>query len=131
ERWSTYVGRGAIRFYLPLNVELPNDFFSQFVVIAKDIAARERLRGKLERALAEDFPGAVTRTVPLELGPPVGWPVQYRVSGPDVNEVRDVALRLLRSFHPTQGRGESISIGWSRAGRFVSASIRTRRGCWG
>src|SRR5262249_5981266 len=68
ERWSTYVGRGAIRFYLPLNVELPNDFFSQFVVIAKDIAARERLRGRLERALAEDFPGAVTRTVPLEGG---------------------------------------------------------------
>src|SRR5262249_419032 len=70
------------------------DFFTQFVVIAKDIAARERLRTKLERVLQEDFPGAVTRTVPLELGPPVGWPVQYRVSGPDVNEVRDIALRL-------------------------------------
>src|SRR5262249_41836695 len=72
ERWSAYIGRGAIRFYLPLNVELRNDFFSQFVVIAKDIAARERLRARLERVLAEDFPGAVTRTVPLELGPPVG-----------------------------------------------------------
>ena len=94
ERWSTYVGRGAIRFYLPLSVELPNDFFSQFVVIAKDIAARERLRAKLERVLPEDFPGAVTRIVPLELGPPVGWPVQYRISGPDVNEVRDIAFRL-------------------------------------
>src|SRR5262249_4683151 len=55
ERWSTYVGRGAVRFYLPLNVELPNDFFSQFVVISKDIAARERLRGKLERALAVPY----------------------------------------------------------------------------
>jgi multidrug efflux pump subunit AcrB len=54
ERWSTNVGRGAIRFYLPLSVELPNDFFSQFVVIAKDIAARERLRAKLERVLEED-----------------------------------------------------------------------------
>ena len=41
--WSTYVGRGAIRFYLPLAVELPNDFFAQAVVIAKDVAARERL----------------------------------------------------------------------------------------
>src|SRR5262245_5189661 len=78
ERWSTYVGRGAIRFYLPLSVELPNDFFSQFVVIAKDIAARERLRSKLEHVLQEEFPGAVSRIVPLELGPPVGWPVQYR-----------------------------------------------------
>ena len=56
-RWSTNVGRGAVRFYLPLSVELPNDFFSQFVVIAKDIAARERLRVKLERVLPERFPG--------------------------------------------------------------------------
>ena len=72
ERWSTYVGRGAIRFYLPLSVELPNDFFSQFVVVAKDVAARERLRAKLERVLQDDFPGAVSRIVPLELGPPWG-----------------------------------------------------------
>jgi multidrug efflux pump subunit AcrB len=94
ERWSAYIGRGAVRFYLPLSVELPNDFFSQFVVIAKDVRARERLRGKLERLLQDDFPGVVTRTVPLELGPPVGWPVQYRISGPDVSDVRDVAFRL-------------------------------------
>jgi len=66
-RWSTYVGRGVIRFYLPLDIQLPNNFFSQFVVVAKDIAARERLRKKLERALEVDFPGAVTRIFPLEL----------------------------------------------------------------
>ncbi|MBV9391569.1 MAG: efflux RND transporter permease subunit, partial [Verrucomicrobia bacterium] len=56
ERWSTYVGRGAIRFYLPLNVELANDFFSQTVVIAKNLSARERLQKKLETELAEQFP---------------------------------------------------------------------------
>src|SRR5262249_48681950 len=49
--WSTYVGRGAIRFYLPLNVQLPNSFFSQAVVVAKDVAARERLHAKLEKVL--------------------------------------------------------------------------------
>ncbi|MBO0743332.1 MAG: efflux RND transporter permease subunit, partial [Hyphomicrobiaceae bacterium] len=81
ERWSTYVGRGAIRFYLPLNVQLPNDFFAQAVIVAKDVAARERLRVKLEKALASEFPGVVARVYPLELGPPVGWPIQYRVSG--------------------------------------------------
>ncbi len=94
ERWSTYVGRGAIRFYLPLDVQLSNDFFTQAVVIAKDVSARERLQRKLESALAEDFPGAVGRVSPLNLGPPVGWPVQYRVSGPDISEVRDIALQL-------------------------------------
>ena len=87
--WSTYVGRGAIRFYLPLNVQLNNDFFSQAVVIAKDVAARERLQVTLEKKLAEEFPGAVSRVSPLELGPPVGWPVQYRVSGPDLTSGPD------------------------------------------
>jgi len=64
------------------------------VVVAKDVAARGRLQMRLERELAENVPSAVTRVYPLGLGPPVGWPVQYRVSGPDVNQVRDIALRL-------------------------------------
>lgn len=93
-RWSTYVGRGAIRFYLPLNVQLPNDFFAQSVIVAKDVAARERLRVKLENALAKDFPNAISRVYPLELGPPVGWPIQYRVSGPDLSQIRETALKL-------------------------------------
>jgi hypothetical protein len=79
--WSTYVGRGAIRFYPPLNVQLNNDFFAQSVVIAKDVAARARLHAALEKRLAEELPSVVARISPLELGPPVGWPIQYRVSG--------------------------------------------------
>jgi multidrug efflux pump len=122
ERWSAYVGRGAIRFYLPLSVELPNDFFSQFVVIAKDIAARERLRAKLERKLQEEFPGAVTRTVPLELGPPVGWPLQYRISGPDVNEVRDIALQLAQIV-ASDARARRINFDWIEPGRKVRVRI--------
>ncbi len=94
ERWSTYIGRGAIRFYLPLNVQLPNSFFSQAVIVAKDVPARERLKAKLEKALAEDFPSAIARVYPLELGPPVGWPIQYRVSGPDISQVRETASKL-------------------------------------
>jgi len=121
-RWSAYVGRGAIRFYLPLNVELPNDFFSQFVVIAKNIAARERLRAKLERVLAEDFPNAVTRTVPLELGPPVGWPVQYRVSGPDLDDVRDIALRLA-GVVASDPRARRVNFDWIEPGRKVRVRI--------
>jgi multidrug efflux pump subunit AcrB len=92
--WSTYVGRGAIRFYLPLNVQLNNDFFAQAVVIAKDVASRKRLQETLEKKLAEELPSIVSRVSPLELGPPVGWPVQYRVSGPDLTEVRTIALQL-------------------------------------
>lgn len=93
-RWSTYVGRGAIRFYLPLDAQLPNEFFAQAVVVAKDIYARERLRARLVKLLADEFPSVVSRVSPLELGPPVGWPVQYRVSGPDISQVRDISLQL-------------------------------------
>jgi multidrug efflux pump subunit AcrB len=92
--WSSYVGRGAIRFYLPLNVQLANPFFGQAVLVTKSIEARERLQAKLERLLAEEFPEAVSRVYPLELGPPVGWPLQYRVIGPDLSEVRGIALEV-------------------------------------
>ena len=75
-------------------MQLNNDFFAQAVVIAKDVAARKRLQATLEKTLAEEFPSVVSRVSPLELGPPVGWPVQYRVSGPDLTEVRTIALQL-------------------------------------
>ena len=91
-RMSTYIGRGAIRFYLPLNVQLPNPFFAQLVIDATDIEARERIQAKLEKLLTEEFPEVVARVSPLELGPPVGWPLQYRVSGPDKEVVRKIAL---------------------------------------
>lgn len=94
ERWSTYIGQGAIRFYLPLNVQLANPFFAQAVIVSKDIDARERLQPRLERLLLEEFPEVVGRVSPLELGPPVGWPVQYRVVGPDPTQLRDIALKL-------------------------------------
>jgi multidrug efflux pump subunit AcrB len=93
-RWSTYVGRGAIRFYLPLNVQLPNNFFAQAVLVAKDVPARDRLKVKLEKLLADEFPNVVARVYPLELGPPVGWPVQYRITGPDISKVREYSLEL-------------------------------------
>ena len=91
DHYRTYVGRGAIRFYLPLSVHLANPFFSQIVVIAKDIEARDRLQAKLEKTMALEFPEVVARMSPLEMGPPVGWPLQYRVIGPDKDELRRIA----------------------------------------
>ena len=61
--WSTYVGQGAIRFYLPLDVQLPNDFFAQAVIVAKDVEARKRVHAKLEKILADDFPEVVARSL--------------------------------------------------------------------
>jgi multidrug efflux pump subunit AcrB len=130
-RWSTYVGRGAIRFYLPLNVQLPNDFFAQAVIVAKDVAARERLRQKLEKVLAADFPSLISRVSPLELGPPVGWPMQYRVSGPDVAQVRDIALRLAQTV-ASNPKAVHINFDWFEPSRQVRIRIiRTKHACWG
>ncbi|WP_280177353.1 efflux RND transporter permease subunit [Blastochloris tepida] len=121
-RWSTYVGRGAIRFYLPLDVQLPNDFFAQAVIVAKDVAARERLRQKLEKVLAEDFPSVVSRISPLELGPPVGWPVQYRVSGPDLSKVREIAFRLAEIVAQDK-RARTVNFDWIEPAREVRIRI--------
>jgi multidrug efflux pump subunit AcrB len=102
QRWSSYIGRGAIRFYLPLNAQLANPFFAQLVIVAKTLPGRERLRLKLERILAEDFPAITARVYPLELGPPVGWPLQYRISGPDLEQLRAIAQRAatVLAAHP-------------------------------
>ncbi|ALJ38548.1 efflux RND transporter permease subunit [Azospirillum brasilense] len=94
ERWSFYIGQGAVRFYLPLDVQLANDYFAQAVVVTKGYKVREAVRARLEKVLNENFSDLNTRVSPLEMGPPVGWPIQYRVSGPDVGEVRAIAARM-------------------------------------
>ena len=121
-RWSTNVGRGAIRFYLPLNVQLPNNFFSQAVVVAKDVPARERLREKLEKILANEFPSLVSRVSTLELGPPVGWPIQYRISGPEIAQVRDTALKLAQVVATNQ-QVVHINFDWFEPARQVRIQI--------
>lgn len=97
-RWSFYVGQGAIRFYLPLDVQLANDYFAQAVVVTKSYEVREAVRARLEKVLNENFSDLNTRVSPLEMGPPVGWPIQYRVSGPDVGEVRAIAARMAETI---------------------------------
>jgi multidrug efflux pump subunit AcrB len=121
-RWSTNVGRGAIRFYLPLNVQLPNNFFSQAVVVAKDVPARERLRAKLEKVLANEFPSLVSRVSTLELGPPVGWPIQYRASGPEIAQVRDIALKLAQVVAANQ-EVVHVNFDWFEPARQVRIQI--------
>ena len=94
DHWSSYVGQGAIRFYLPLDVQLQNDFFTETVIVTKSLEARERVHQRLETVMKEQFPEAVSRIFPLELGPPVGWPVQYRVSGYDPVKVREYGYEV-------------------------------------
>jgi hypothetical protein len=111
DHWTSNVGQGAVRFYLPLDVQLANDFFAQSVILTKSLEARERLRSRLEPILIDEFPGVASRLSALELGPPVGWPLQYRVSGPEPARVRDIAYKL-SSLVAGDPRTEKISFGW-------------------
>lgn len=122
DHYSTYVGRGAVRFILTLNAQLANPFYSQLVVVAKDLDARDRLQHKLEKALAEDFPNVVARVSPLELGPPVGWPLQYRVSGPDPGEVRSIALALAGVIG-ADTRARHINFDWMEPARQIQIRV--------
>jgi multidrug efflux pump len=111
DHWTSYVGEGAVRFYLPLDVQQQNDFFTQTVIATKSLEARERVRARLELAIAARLPGIVARLSALELGPPVGWPVQYRVSGPDLSKVRDIAYRVAATM-ASDARTDNINYDW-------------------
>ncbi|WP_370599446.1 efflux RND transporter permease subunit [Pseudomonas nitroreducens] len=89
--YTAYTGAGAPRFYLALNPELPNPAFAQFVVMTKDLQARERVRSRLLALVDQQFPQAWVRVTRLELGPPVGFPVQFRIVGADTQVVRRIA----------------------------------------
>src|SRR5262249_14330220 len=92
---TTYVGQGAPRFWLGLNPVLPNPSFAQIVIVTRDLAARERVKARLERALADGaVPEARTRVDRFTFGPPVGFPVQFRVIGPDPMQVRAIAAKV-------------------------------------
>ncbi|MGH7060564.1 MAG: efflux RND transporter permease subunit, partial [Stellaceae bacterium] len=93
ERYTFYVGQGAVRFYLPLNVQLANDYFAEAVIVTRGLAERDIVKARLEKALNTEFADLTTRIFPLEMGPPVGWPLQYRVSAPTPEAARTAAFR--------------------------------------
>ncbi|HXQ99221.1 MAG TPA: efflux RND transporter permease subunit [Pseudomonas sp.] len=94
DNYVAYVGTGSPRFYLPLDQQLPAASFAQFVVLAKTIEDREALRIWLIQTLDEQFPMLRPRVTRLENGPPVGYPVQFRVTGEHIDQVRALARKV-------------------------------------
>ena len=92
--YVAYVGAGSPRFYLPLDEQLSNINLTEFMVVARDIPARERLRAQIRRWVADEFPEVRLKVDRLPNGPPVGWPVQFRVMGPDPEVVRAYAEQV-------------------------------------
>jgi Cation/multidrug efflux pump len=120
--YTTYVGSGAPRFYLPLDIQLANDNFAQVVVLTKGDAERERVRDKLIKAFQEDFTLLRGRVNRLENGPPVGFPVQFRVSGPDPMEVRRIAYQvgdIMRANPNTR----DVNLDWDELSKVVKLDV--------
>ncbi|PWB82439.1 MAG: multidrug transporter AcrB [Methylocystaceae bacterium] len=93
--YATYVGQGPPRFWLGLSPALPNESYAEIVIVAKDVEARERLKRKLDQAVGKGaLPQARVRVDRFNFGPPVGFPVQFRVIGSDPNEVRAIAYKV-------------------------------------
>jgi multidrug efflux pump len=120
--FTAYTGAGAPRFYLSLNPELPNPGYAQFIVMARDLDARERVRSRLMATVDETFPDTWVRVTRLELGPPVGFPVQFRVIGPDTQVVRSIARDVERVVAASP-RVRDVQLDWNDPVRTLRAEL--------
>lgn len=120
--YTTYVGAGAPRFYLPLDIQLPNDNFAQVVVLTKGDAERERVRDRLIAAFQEDFVLLRGRVNRLENGPPVGFPVQFRVSGPNPMEVRRIAFQVADVMRANPN-ARDVNLDWNELSKVVKLDV--------
>ncbi|QCI66899.1 efflux RND transporter permease subunit [Phreatobacter stygius] len=122
ERWSTYVGQGALRFVLSFDVQPADPSFGQTIIVTKSLAARDRLRGKLQDYLKKTFVGTDAFVKLLDIGPPVGRPVQYRLSGPDIQTVRTLATSLASAMSANRHLGD-ITFDWNEPSRVVKVEV--------
>ncbi|MFW3166736.1 efflux RND transporter permease subunit [Pseudomonas syringae pv. syringae] len=122
ERWSTYIGQGALRFYLPLDQQLENPFYAQLVIVSKGLEERGALTARLQKRLRDDFVGIGSYVQALEMGPPVGRPLQYRVSGENIDKVRQHAIELATLLDQNPHVGEVI-YDWNEPGKVLRIDI--------
>jgi multidrug efflux pump subunit AcrB len=120
--FTAYTGAGQPRFYLSLDPEMPNPGYAVFIVMTRDTAARERVRARLMASVNEQFPEAWVRVTRLELGPPVGFPVQFRVVGPDTQKVRAIA-REVEKVVASSPAVRDVQLDWNDPVRVLRAEV--------
>ena len=122
DHWSTFVGEGAPRFVLSYDVQIADVSFGQTVIVTKGLEARDRLKPKLEAYLKKTFPGSDAFVKLLDIGPPVGRPIQYRLSGPDINKVRDYAQQMAGVMRGNAHLG-NVVFDWMEPARVVKVDV--------
>ena len=124
--YVAYVGTGSPRFSLPLDQQLPATNFSQFVVLARDLQAREALRDWLLHEVAPQFPELQMRVTRLENGPPVGYPVQFRVSGEHIDQVRAIARKVAEKVRANPHTA-NVNLDWDEPSKVVRLEVDQER----
>ncbi|EPN33484.1 hypothetical protein A244_36920, partial [Pseudomonas syringae pv. actinidiae ICMP 18807] len=122
DNYVAYVGTGSPRFYLPLDQQLPAPSFAQFVVLARSIEDREAIRGWLVSSLNEQFPTLRSRVTRLENGPPVGYPVQFRVTGEHIEVVRALARKVQDKVRENP-HVANVHLDWEEPSKVVHLNI--------
>ena len=126
DNYVAYVGTGSPRFYLPLDQQLPAASFAQIVVLAKSIEDREAIRTWLIETVNEDFPALRTRVARLENGPPVGYPVQFRVTGEHIDEVRALARQVADKVRENPDV-VNVHLDWQEPSKVVRLNVDQER----
>jgi multidrug efflux pump len=122
DNFVAYIGTGAPRFYLPLDIQLPHRGFGQFVILSKTLVAREALRLDLLSLFESDFPELRASVLRLENGPPVGFPVQFRVSGANITQIRDIA-RQVAGVMRAHANLLSVQLNWEEPSKVVHVEV--------
>ncbi|OBA12329.1 multidrug transporter AcrB [Acinetobacter calcoaceticus] len=122
DNYVAYVGTGSPRFYLPLDQQLPQASFAQFVVLASSLDDRDDIRRSLETQIKQLLPQVRTRVSLLENGPPVGYPLQYRVSGEDLNLVRKEAQQVAKVMSENSNT-TNVHLDWGEPSKIISIQI--------
>ena len=122
ENFVAYIGNGGPRFYLPLDIQMPHRGFGQFVILSKTLASREALRKDLLTLFENDFPALRGSVLRLENGPPVGFPVQFRVNGTNLAQIRDISHQIadiMRANHNLV----NVQLGWEEPSKVVHVNV--------
>ena len=124
--YVAYVGTGSPRFYLPFDQKLPQSNFAQFVLLTRDVDEREQVRRWVIDTLASDFPDLQGRVLRLENGPPVGFPIQFRVSGEHVDEVRRIANEVAAKVRANPNV-DNVNLDWDEPSKVVRLTLDQER----
>lgn len=122
DNYVAYVGTGSPRFYLPLDQQLPQASFAQFVVLASSLDDRDEIRRSLDKQIKQLLPQVRTRVSLLENGPPVGYPLQYRVSGEDLSTVRQWAQKVAKVLSEDPNT-TNVHLDWGEPSKIIAIEI--------